>query len=108
MRTAREIIELVIESIEMDIKHAQGIIEYSDGEIKHLNEQKASCYERTNSYTVADATYDGPIGRYHGIIFDNKERIDALNRRLDYWKSLDEICAEEEKLAEAEEDGEDE
>lgn len=106
MTTARDIIALVIQSIEVDIEHAHGIIEYSDGEIKHLNEQKASCYERTNSYTVADATYDGPIGRYHGIIFDNKERINALNRMLDYWRSLDEICAEEEKLEEAEEDEE--
>lgn len=108
MTTARDIITLVFQSIETDIEHAQGIIEYAGEEIEHLTEQKKLCYERGKSSIVADATYDEPIGYYRGIIFDNEEIIKALKRRLDYWKSLDEQCAEEEMLEKAEEDEEDE
>lgn len=104
MRTARNIISLIFQSIETDIEQAQWAIEYANAETGRLIKQKESC----ESYLVAESTYNEPLGFYHGIILENNERINALRRRLDYWKSLDERCAEEEKLEEAEEDGEDE
>lgn len=106
MRTARNIIALVIQSIEMDIEHAQWAIENADAETKRTIEDKKLCVESGKGILVAESTYNWQIGFYHGITFENEERIDALKRRLDYWKSLDERCAEEEMLAEAEEEAE--
>lgn len=106
MTTARDIITLVIESIKMDIEHAQWAIENADAETKRTIEDKKLCVESGKGILVAESTYNWQIGYYHGITFENDHRIDALKRRLDYWKSLDERCAEEEKLAEEEEDEE--
>lgn len=106
MRTARDIIKLVCESIEMDIEHAQWAIENADAETKCAIEDKKLCVESGKGILVAESTYNWQIGYYHGITFENKERIDALKRRLDYWKSLDERCTEEEKLEETKEDEE--
>lgn len=106
MRTARDIIELVIQSIEMDIEHSQWAMEYAVGETKRIIEEMKSCDESGKGLLVAEATFNEPLGYYHGIRFENEHRIEALTKRLDYWKSLDEKCAEEEKPAKAEEDGE--
>ena len=106
MTTARGIIRLIFESIEMDIEHAQWAIEYANTEIERLIKQKELCEASGKGYLVAESTYNEPLGYYHGIIFENEHRIDALKRRLDYWKSLDEGCAEEEMLEKAEEDEE--
>lgn len=106
MRTARDIIALVIQSIEMDIEHAQMALENADAETECTNEDKRLCVESGKGILVAESTYNWRIGYYDGITFENKYRIDALKRRLDYWKSLDERCAEEEKLEDVKEDEE--
>ncbi len=106
MRTARDIIKLVCESIEMDIENTQMAIENADAETKCTIEDKKLCVESGKGILVAESTYNWRIGYYDGITFENKHRIDALKRRLDYWKSLDERCAEEEELAMQKEDEE--
>lgn len=101
MTTPRDIIRLVFQSIEMDIEHAQWAIEYAEKEIGHLIEQKKDC-ESARGYVASQLTYNESLGYYHGIIFDNKQKIEAYKGRLDYWKSLDEKCAEEEEGGEEE------
>jgi len=95
MTTARDIIKLVYQSIETDIDIAQMAIEYAERETEHIIRQKELC-EASNGHLVAESTYNNPLGYYHGIIFENKERINALRNRLNYWKSLEKRCIEEE------------
>ena len=106
MTTARDIIRLVFQSLETDIEHAQWAIENADAESKRTIEDQKLCEASGKGILVAEATYNWQLGFYHGITFENEHRIEALKRRLDYWKSLDERCAEEEMLEKAEEDEE--
>ena len=106
MRTARDIIRIVIESIERDIDMAESQYAFSEGERSRIHDEKMHDVNIGMDYFRATSIYDHSIGFHAGCAFEHEEKIKVLRGRLNYWKSLDERCAEEEKLAEAEEDGE--
>lgn len=106
MTTARDIITLVIQSIVSDIRTAESNYAYAEGERSRLHEKKMQALKNGEDYFIASDKYNDSLGFHSGCAFENEERIGALNRRLDYWKSLDERCAEEEMLEKAEEDEE--
>lgn len=107
MRTARDIIALVIASIETDISTAQSNYAYAEGERSRINEEKKLVLKNGMDYFMACATYDNSLGFHSGCAFENRERIEALRSRLNFYKSLDAKCAEEEKLEEVKEDEDD-
>lgn len=106
MRTARNIIAIEIALIEADISTAESNYAYAEGERRRIGEEKMRTISNGMDYITATSIYNYPIGFHCGCAFENEQRIEALKARLNYWKSLDEKCAEEEKLAEAEEDEE--
>lgn len=104
MITARNVISLVIEAIEMDIIIAASDLEYAEKQVRNLKTDKNNRILAGVETRVADATYNHSIGFHSGCAFENKERIKALRRRLEFYKLLDEECIKEELKAEQEEE----
>ena len=108
MRTARDIIGMVIRSIKADIDMEESMYEFCKGESNRIHAEKMHEMDNGMDYYRATSIYDHPIGFHAGCAYEHEDKIKELRGKLSYWKSLDERCAEEEKLAEAEEDEEDE
>ena len=108
MTTAREVIRLVLRSIDTDIDLTKKSLEYAQAVKLKNREEKIKALESGVDYILASEKYDVSIGYYSGMEFECRDRLGALNRRRDYYVSLDMQCAEEESLEAEQEDEENE
>lgn len=108
MTTARDVIRLVLRSIDTDIELTEKSLEFAQATQIINKEEKHNLLVSGVDYTIASARYDQTIGFYSGMVAECKDRIASLHRRREYYVSLDKKCAEEEALEAVKEDEENE
>ena len=108
MTTAREVIRLVLRSIDTDIELTKTSLEYAQAKKMINKDEKRMALASGVDYIYASEKYDSSIGFYSGMESECRDRLGALNRRREYYVSLDMQCAEEEALEAVQEDEENE
>jgi len=95
--TAKDVIRLVIEDIDSEIKMQESYHAYA--ERKHLdkNTEKMHAMSTGKDYLTACEEYDFSMGYHAGMAAECEDRIKVLKRKREYYVSLDKRSTEEEE-----------
>lgn len=104
MTTAREVLRLVLRSIDTDLELTKTSLEYAQAKKMINKDEKRMALASGIDYMIAADRYDSSIGFYSGMESECRDRIAALNRRREYYVLLDMQCAEEESKEAVQED----
>lgn len=104
MTTARDVIRIVIEDIDSEIKMLESLHEYALGKRFDSNAGKRSAMAAGIDYLQASEKFNFSIGFHEGMAGECEDRINVLKRKRCYYESLDMLYREEaEEEAEANE-----
>lgn len=96
MTTARDVIRLVIEDIDSEIRMLESSLRYAEAKKSINNDSKKMAMAAGDDYLIASARYDTSIGYHTGLAVECEDRINILKRKHEYYASLDKLYAEEE------------
>lgn len=108
MTTARDIIRLVLRSIDFELELLESSLEYAEIKKREKKEGKLQAMISGANHLVAADEFDYSIGFHSGLACECRDRIDSLKRRREYYESLDKTCADEEAQEAVQEDEENE
>lgn len=97
MTTARDVIKLVIEDIDSELKMLESSYEFARKKYNENNQGKKSAMAKGMDYVLASDEYDFSIGYFSATTNECEDSIKVLKRKRDYYLSLDKLYAEEEK-----------
>lgn len=95
MTTAKDVIRLVIEDIDSEIRMLKSSLNYAEAKNMMYKDERQLAMSAGLDFVRASVEYDYSIGFHAGAASECKYRINALKRKRDYYVSLGEIYAEE-------------
>lgn len=91
MTTAKDVIRLVIEDIDSEIRMLESSLNYAEAKNMMYKDERQLAMIAGLDFVRASVEYDYSIGFHAGAACECKNRINALKRKRDYYVSLSEI-----------------
>ena len=98
MTTARDIIRLVLEDIDIEIKIQESSLQYAEEKKKKLFAEKKSAMTEGTDFATACVKFDHSIGFHSAMELECEEKLEALKRMRDRYELLDKRIAKEASL----------